>query len=176
MPSPDLQLGERAAKDFGKVVRQIRESKPRIPTFKSGGPRVKHMTQEQLGEMFSRVWANRTGEERYFDDSWVRKLEDGDIRRITPDLATLIAEALGADADERALLLKAAGYDEWVLILIVDSLGIEIAVADCNEDMYEVSKDVASGDLPLSDAKARIQLIRKSLARELVRRSREIGL
>jgi hypothetical protein len=174
MPSSDQQLGDRAAKDFGKVVRQIRESKPRMPTYKSGGPRVKHMTQEQLGESFSRVWANKTGVERYFDDSWVRKLEDGDIRRVTPDFIEWIAEAMEADTDEKALLLKAAGYDECMLVLIVDSFGLEVAVADCNDEMYELCQDIASGILPLSDAKARMRLIRKSIARELVRRIPEM--
>ncbi|HEY7350203.1 MAG TPA: helix-turn-helix transcriptional regulator [Ktedonobacterales bacterium] len=169
----DHQLGEQKAKDFGKVVRQIRESKPRGQTFKSGGARVKHMTQEQLSENFSGVWARLTGEERDFDDSWIRKLEDGDIRRVTPHFIAGIAEALGADDEERALLLAAAGYDEWFLVVILRQFGIEVAFAACNVSMYEVCTGITRGDLPLEDAKAQMRLIVKSIVIELARRAKE---
>jgi predicted HTH domain antitoxin len=156
------------ARAFGLCVKQIRHQKPR-PSNTYGG-RSEYLTQADLAYNLTLAWEHRTGEHRTLDAAWIRKLEAGETL-VSLTLARSVAEALGADKDETALLLQTAGYN-GVPVVVLEDLGVdtkdfEVRLAVCLEKLEQ-------GVVPLSDVLRLIQMQRQAVSKEISRKLREV--
>lgn len=148
---------------FGKVVFDIRCTKPRPVGSRGYSP---HMTQPDLGVRLHEVWKLRTGEHRSFDAAWIRKLERGEIR-VESRLALCVAEALSADADEKAALLQAAGFN-GIAIVLLEEMGIDFESIQAMVNACLGGRD--SSPISLNEVLGVIRRQRRVVRTELQRR------
>jgi hypothetical protein len=91
------------------------------------------------------------------------KLEEGKVV-VDEFLADCVAQALAADASERALLLHAAGHN-GVAIVTFDMLGSR--VQDIHAQLTAYCRGIRKNELPLTDALHLMELMMRAVQQEL---------
>jgi hypothetical protein len=90
------------------------------------------MTMDQLAEELSKVIWERTGKRFDVQTSWINQVESGHVW-VEPRLVEYIAEALGADEINTAILLERHGYN-GVASLAMKLQGCVVRIAACFPD------------------------------------------
>jgi hypothetical protein len=154
------------AERFGKLVKRIRESKPRPPN--SHGHSV-FLTQADLAIRLHKIWKDRHHEDWPFDAAWVGRLERGQVL-VDGEFARCVTEALEATRDERTLLMAAVEFNTLPEDVLED---LDIPVHDLPIRICVYIDQVARGESNWEDLLHVVHQLKGVVREEIVRKLRD---
>jgi hypothetical protein len=159
------ELRAKTKREFGTTLKAMREGSP-PPSGSYKRSDFTGMTMDQLAEQLSKVIWERTGKRHDVQTAWINQVESGKVS-VEPRLVEYIAEALGADAINTAILLEAHGYN-GVASLAMRLQGCVVRIAPCfPESLEDERRDQrAQRQNGLSQARELVKLALESLLME----------